>query len=57
MEVLETAFGRALDSALLQHDSVQCPRGDAGSIADMKLQAIQFNQAKGNKVVQVNWQP
>ena len=57
METIEAAFGRALDHALLQHDSVQCPRGDAQSIAAMKLQAIQFNQASGNKVVQLNWRP
>ncbi len=57
METIEAAFGRVLDQALLQHDSVQCPRGDAQSIAAMKLQAIQFNQASGNKVVQLNWRP
>ncbi len=57
METIEAAFGRALDRAMLQHDSVQCPRGDAQSIAAMKLQAIQFNQASGNKIVQLNWRP
>lgn len=58
METIEAAFGRVLDRALLPHDSVQCPRGgDAQSIAAMKLQAIQFNQASGNKVVQLNWRP
>jgi len=57
MEALEAAFGRALDRAALQHDSVQCPRGNAQSIAAMKLQAVQYNQASGNKVVQLNWRP
>ncbi len=57
METIEAEFGRVLDHALLQHDSVQCPRGDAQSIASMKLQAIQYNQASGNKVVQLNWRP
>jgi hypothetical protein len=58
METIEAAFGRVLDRALLPHDSVQCPRGgDAQSIAAMKLQAIQFSQANGDKVVQLNWRP
>jgi len=57
METTEAQFGRALDDASLQHDSVQCPLGNAQSIAAMKLQAIQYNQASGNKVVQLNWRP
>ena len=57
METTEAPFGRALDSASLQHDSVQCPLGDAQSIAATSLQAIQYNQASGNKVVQLNWRP
>lgn len=58
METVEAAFGRVLDRALLPHDSVQCPRGgDAQSLAAMKQQAMQFNQASGNKVVQLNWRP
>ncbi len=57
METTEARFGRALDSASLQHDSVQCPLGNAQSIAAMRLQAIQYNQASGNKVVQLNWRP
>jgi len=58
METIESAFGSALDRASLPHDSVQCPRsGDAQSIAAMKLQAIQYSQASGNKVVQINWRP
>ncbi len=57
METTEAEFGRALDQALVQHDSVQCPQGNAQSIATMKVQAIQYNQASGNKVVQLNWRP
>ena len=57
METLEAAFGRALDRALIQHDAVQCPRGDQQSIAAMKLKAIQFNRDSGNKVVEFNWRP
>lgn len=57
MEALETTFGRALDRALLPHDAVQCPRGDAQSITAMKAQAIQYSQANGNKIVQINWRP
>lgn len=57
METIEAEFGRALDHALVQHQSVQCPQGDAQSIATMKVQAIQYNQASGNKVVQLNWRP
>jgi len=57
METTEAQFGHALDNALLQHDSVQCPLGNAQSITAMKLQAIQYNQASGNKVVQLNWRP
>jgi hypothetical protein len=58
METTEAAFGRALDRALVQHDSAQCPLGgNAQSIAAMKQQAIQYNRASGNKVVQLNWQP
>ena len=57
IETTEAAFGRALDRALVQHDSVQCPLGSAQSIAAMKTQAIQYNQANGNKIVQLNWQP
>jgi hypothetical protein len=49
--------GCALDRAALQHDSVECSRGNAQSIAAMKLQAIQCNKAGGNKVVQLNWRP
>jgi hypothetical protein len=57
METLEAAFSQALDRAQIQHDSVQCPRGDQQSIAAMKLQAIKFNRDSGNKVVEFNWQP
>ena len=57
LEATEAAFGRALDHALVQHDSVQCPLGSAQSIAAMKQQAIQYNQANGNKVMQLNWRP
>lgn len=57
MEAVEAAFGRALDRAALPHDSVQCPRGNAQSIAAMKQQAVQYNQASGNKVVPLNWRP
>jgi len=57
METIESEFGRALDHALMQHDSVQCPLGNAQSIASMKAQAIQYSQASGNKVIQLNWQP
>lgn len=57
MEAIESGFGRALDRAAVQHDSVQCPRGDAESIAAMKMQAIEYSQAKGDKVVQLNWKP
>lgn len=57
METVESEFGGALDHAAVQHDSVQCPLGNAQSIAGMKAQAIQYNQASGNKVVQLNWRP
>ncbi len=57
METVESEFGRALDHASVQHDSVQCPLGNAQSILGMKAQAIQYNQASGNKVVQLNWRP
>lgn len=57
METTEAEFGQALDQALLQHDAVQCPLGNAQSITAMKAQAMQYNQASGNKVVQLNWRP
>ncbi|MGB7019733.1 MAG: hypothetical protein WBD80_11105 [Xanthobacteraceae bacterium] len=57
METVESEFGSALDRAAMQHNSVQCPLGNAQSIASMKAQAIQYNQASGNKVVQLNWRP
>jgi len=57
MVTVEGAFARTLDRSQLPHDSVQCPRADTQSIAAMKAQAIQFNQASGNKVVQLNWRP
>jgi len=57
METIESEFGQALDRAMLQHESVECPRGDAGTIAGMKQQAVQYNQVSGNKVVQLNWRP
>lgn len=57
MESTEGEFSQALDHALLQHDAVQCPLGNAQSITTMKSQAIQYNQASGNKVVQLNWRP
>lgn len=57
MEATEAEFGQALDHALLQHNDVQCPLGSAQSIASMKSQAIQYNEASGNKVVQLNWRP
>lgn len=57
MEATEAEFGRALDHALVQHESVQCPLGSMQSIAAMKQQAIQYSQASGNKVVQLNWRP
>ena len=57
METTESEFGRALDRAAVQHDAVQCPLGNAQSITSMKAQAIQYNQASGNKIVQLNWRP
>ena len=57
METTESEFGRALDHALLKHNSVQCPLGSAQSIATMKMQAIQYNRASGNKVVQLQLAP
>ena len=57
MESTEAGFARALDRAAVQHDAVQCPLGNAQSITTMKTQAIQYNQASGNKVVQLNWRP
>jgi len=57
METIEAEFGSALDHVPVQHDAVQCPRGEAGSIAAMRQQSIQYGQASGNKVVQLNWKP
>jgi hypothetical protein len=57
MDTVESEFADALDHASVQHDSVQCPLGNAQSILGMKAQAIQYNQASGNKVVQLNWRP
>ena len=57
METVESEFADALDHASVQHDSVQCPLGNAQSISGMKAQAIQYNQASGNKIVQLNWRP
>ena len=57
MEAVESEFGRALDRAAVQHDAVQCPLGNAQSIASMKAHAVKFNQESGNKVVQLNWRP
>jgi hypothetical protein len=57
MDTIEAEFGRVLDHAMLQHESVQCPRGDADTIAGMKQQAIKYNEVSGNKVVQLNWRP
>lgn len=56
-ETDESDFGRALDRAAVQHDAVQCPLGNAQSIASMKAHAIKFNQESGNKIVQLNWRP
>jgi hypothetical protein len=36
---------------------VQCPLGNQETIATMRLQAMQFNRASGNKVVEFDWQP
>jgi hypothetical protein len=57
LSTIETAFGRELDRAKVQHDSVQCPRGDAQTIAAKRAQAIRFNQTNGNKVVEIDWRP
>jgi hypothetical protein len=57
METIEAEFGAALDRASVAHDAVQCPRGEAETVAAMKVQSIQYNQANGNKVVQMNWRP
>jgi hypothetical protein len=57
METIEAEFGSVLDHASVQHDTVQCPRGEAETIAAMKVQSIQYSEANGNKVVQLNWRP
>ncbi len=57
METLEAAFAHALDRARVEHDAVQCPRGSQESIATMRLQAMQYNRASGNKIVEFDWQP
>jgi hypothetical protein len=57
METIEAEFGSVLDHGSIQHDAVQCPRGEAGSIAAMRQQSIQYSQASGDKVVQLNWRP
>jgi hypothetical protein len=57
METIESEFGGVLDHGSIQHDAVQCPRGEAGSIAAMRQQSIQYSQASGDKVVQLNWKP
>jgi hypothetical protein len=57
METTEAEFGQVLDRAMLQHESVQCPRGEVDTIAGMKQQAIKYNEVSGNKIVQLNWRP
>jgi hypothetical protein len=57
METVESEFAGVLDHASVAHDSVQCPLGNAQSILSMKAQATQYNQASGNKIVQLNWRP
>jgi hypothetical protein len=57
METTEAEFGQVLDRAMLQHESVQCPRGEVDTIAGMKQQTIKYNEASGTKVVQLNWRP
>jgi hypothetical protein len=57
LSTTETAFGRELDRGKIQHDSVQCPRGDAQTISAKRAQAIRFNQTNGNKVVEIDWHP
>jgi hypothetical protein len=55
MTKLEAEFGRDLDRANLQYDSVQCPRGDQQSIANMRRQAIRLNRDTGNTVAEFVW--
>jgi hypothetical protein len=57
METLEAAFGQALDRAQVQHDAVQCPRGDESTIAGMKAQAIHYSREVGDRVIDFNWRP
>jgi hypothetical protein len=57
MNWLEVDFGRALDNAHIQYDSVQCPRGDTRLISTIRLQAIRYNRDSGNTVVELDWTP
>jgi hypothetical protein len=57
MDTLESAFASELDSAHMQHEAVQCPRGDADAIGSMRQHAIEFNEQAGNRVVQLDWMP
>lgn len=53
MDSVESAFAHALDGARVQHDAVQCPRGDPA----MRQHAIGFNEEAGNRVIDFNWTP
>jgi hypothetical protein len=57
LSAVENAFGRELNRKNLQHDSVQCPRGDAQTIAGKRAQAIRYNRANDNNVVEIDWGP
>ena len=58
MERLQDEFAGALARAGIQHGAVQCPRGDAQSIAIMRGQAVRFNRDSGNTVVVFDhWRP
>jgi hypothetical protein len=54
----DSALDRMLSQSGVGHDDVQCPRaGDEPSIVVMRQDAISFNHAAGNEIVNLNWKP
>jgi hypothetical protein len=51
---ISAEFGRNLDLAHYQFDSVQCPRGDQEAISVLRLRAIRYNRESGNTVIELN---
>jgi hypothetical protein len=54
----DSALDRTLSQSGISHDVVQCPRADdERSIAVMRQEAINFNRATGNEIINLDWKP